>query len=62
MYKIHIGGKRYYSENDPQLNEGYFVEPTIFEIDNEDSDLQIIKRILDNSMQIKMSQNRKNEE
>ena len=32
------------------------------EIDNEDSDLQIIKRILDNSMQIKMSQNRKNEE
>ncbi len=35
--KIHIGGKRYYSENNPQLNEGYFVEPTIFETENEDA-------------------------
>jgi betaine-aldehyde dehydrogenase len=35
--KLLIGGKRFNSHKQSEFNEGFFVEPTIFETDNEDS-------------------------
>ena len=35
--KLHLGGKRFQSKTQLELNEGFFVEPTIFEVDNEDA-------------------------
>lgn len=35
--KLLIGGKRFKSHKQSEFNEGFFVEPTIFETDNEDS-------------------------
>ena len=35
--KLHCGGKRFQSHKQAELNEGFFVEPTIFEEDNEEA-------------------------
>lgn len=35
--KLHLGGNRYQSHKNPELNKGFFVEPTIFETDNENA-------------------------
>ena len=35
--KLHCGGKRFLSHKQAELNEGFFVEPTIFEEDNEEA-------------------------
>ena len=35
--KLIWGGKRYQSSNQKELNEGFFVEPTIFDVKNEDA-------------------------
>jgi betaine-aldehyde dehydrogenase len=35
--KLHCGGKRFQSHKEAELNEGFFVEPTIFEVDNEEA-------------------------
>lgn len=35
--KLHFGGKRFQSHKQVELNEGFFVEPTIFEVDNEEA-------------------------
>jgi len=35
--KLHLGGNRFQSHKNPDLNKGFYVEPTIFEIDNEDA-------------------------
>lgn len=35
--KLHCGGKRFRSHKQAELNEGFFVEPTIFEEDNEEA-------------------------
>ncbi|HKI89784.1 MAG TPA: betaine-aldehyde dehydrogenase [Draconibacterium sp.] len=35
--KLLLGGNRYQSHNQAELNEGFFVEPTIFDVDNEDA-------------------------
>lgn len=35
--KLLLGGKRYQSHIQPELNVGFFVEPTIFDVDNEDA-------------------------
>ncbi len=35
--KLLYGGNRFHSQSQPELNEGFFVEPTIFETDNENA-------------------------
>jgi len=35
--KLHLGGNRFQSHKNPEFNEGFFVEPTIFETDNENA-------------------------
>ncbi|NQU54453.1 MAG: betaine-aldehyde dehydrogenase [Bacteroidetes bacterium] len=35
--KLHLGGKRFQSHKQAELNKGFFVEPTIFETDNEEA-------------------------
>lgn len=35
--KLHLGGNRFQAHEKPELNEGFFVEPTIFETDNENA-------------------------
>lgn len=35
--KLHLGGNRFQSHKNPKFNEGFFVEPTIFETDNENA-------------------------
>lgn len=35
--RLHLGGNRFRGHKNPELNEGYFVEPTIFETDNENA-------------------------
>lgn len=35
--KLLIGGKRFRQHKNPELNDGFFVEPTIFETDNENA-------------------------
>jgi len=35
--KLHLGGNRFQSFENLELNEGFFVEPTIFETDNENA-------------------------
>lgn len=35
--RLHLGGNRFQSHRKPEFNEGFFVEPTIFETDNENA-------------------------
>lgn len=35
--KLHLGGNRFQAHKKPEFNEGFFVEPTIFETSNEDA-------------------------
>lgn len=35
--KLHLGGNRFRQHKNPELNEGFFVEPAIFETDNENA-------------------------
>ncbi len=35
--KLHIGGNRFQSHKKPELNNGFYVEPTVFETNNEDA-------------------------